>query len=212
MGPLPSGTDHCWIIADLHLLLPQVASDRGVGIGEHLVAVGEAMGRIPHGERLILLGDVAGVDPMSFARSMAWLREHAGHLVLEMVEGDHEPSHPMHGDLWRREEHIWRPVYDAVIARRDQVRLLHHQDRPILLSHFPYTGPLRSESVYAPWRPSDQGLDLVHGHTHQSEPTVPERPRQVCASWDAWGGSIPTLAQCVERLDRAAERTAGQDG
>jgi len=61
MGPLPSGTDHCWIIADLHLLLPHVAADRGVGIGEHLVAVGEAMGRIPHGERLILLGDVAGL-------------------------------------------------------------------------------------------------------------------------------------------------------
>ncbi len=78
----------------------------------------------------------------------------------------------------------------------------------VLLSHFPYVGD-RGQERYAQWRLKDEGLPLLHGHTHSAE-EISYTPRinngggwpttQMHVGLDAWNLTPVSLEQIGELL------------
>ncbi|MCQ9384680.1 metallophosphoesterase family protein [Brevibacterium sp. 50QC2O2] len=52
----------------------------------------------------------------------------------------------------------WQLLTEEVTAALD--------GREVVISHFPYAGDSHGEDRYAKLRPTDTGLPLIHGHTH----------------------------------------------
>ena len=78
----------------------------------------------------------------------------------------------------------WRAKYHEVgflhILEEVEMDLLGHRVR---LCHFPYRGDSHDEDRYRSRRPSDDGMILLHGHTHQAE--VLSGPRSLHVGVDA---------------------------
>jgi calcineurin-like phosphoesterase family protein len=56
----------------------------------------------------------------------------------------------------------------------------------VQLDHLPYVADSRHEGRYAEYRPTDEGLWLLHGHVH-STPAERLRPRQLDVGVDGNG-------------------------
>lgn len=113
---------------------------------------------------------------------------------IQLITGNHDPCWPGHRDA-RKRQRRWLEVFESVQAFA-RVRL---GARFVLLSHFPYehdhTAPVR----HTQFRLRDEGLWLLHGHTHAKErlgphpryhevfpgPAIP-RGREVHVGLDAW--------------------------
>ena len=100
-----------------------------------------------------------------------------------LIWGNHDNGHPMHRDSYRRQAQ-YREVFDSqqpFIRKRIE-------GREYLLSHFPYAGDHTEVERYDQYRLRDQGLPLVHGHTHSTETISfsPSGTLQVHVGVDAW--------------------------
>jgi calcineurin-like phosphoesterase family protein len=73
---------------------------------------------------------------------------------------------------------------------------------PVLACHFPYEGDSQGEARFEELRPKDEGLAMVHGHTHGQ---YRRKGRMVDVGVDAWGGTPVHHDQVVELLRGAAE-------
>jgi calcineurin-like phosphoesterase family protein len=149
-----------------------------------------------------VLGDLAVSRP---DRALALLNLLPGrkHLIV----GNHDRCHPMHRTA-HKHQRAYLDVFDSVqaFARR---RI---GDQAVLLSHFPYASDHTDEVRYTQYRLRDEGMWLLHGHTHG-----PERRHghEIHVGVDAWDLAPVSLEQ-IESLmggdhdDRARHGHAGE--
>lgn len=144
-----------------------------------------------------VLGDIAASSP-SYALDVIRKLPGEKHLIL----GNHDRAHPMHRNAYR-----WQWPYLAgnsgafqSIAQSARRRI---EGQEVLLSHFPYDRD-RGEIRYRQWRLRDEGLPLLHGHTHSSEKVglsarwTPEFHVGVDA-WDFTPVPLETIAGLLRR-------------
>lgn len=102
-------------------------------------------------------------------------------LLLGNHDGPWEGNDPK-----KRHQDLYQKYFDEII--HGPVRMEIGRERlPVIVSHFPYAaGDVpRHADKYNPWRPDDEGLWLVHGHTHAPE-RINVNARQVHVGVDAW--------------------------
>jgi len=186
--------------SDLHLGHRKVSDIRGHATTyDHDEAVMQAWSVVRPVDEVWVLGDLAASSPTHALSLLAMVPGR-----LHLIAGNHDKVHPMHRDAHK---HLRRylDVFDSVAsAARRRV-----EGREVLLSHFPYYRD-RGEPRHTQWRLREEGLPLLHGHTHgQEKLTVTPtwgvgltRPRpivEVHVGWDAWGRLV-TLDDVAELL------------
>lgn len=179
-----------FLTADLHLGHEKVANLRGFNTTkEHDRHVTSGLtASMPARSTLYVLGDLSMESWRDYALdSLMRIKQLYNH-TMHLVFGNHDPGHSMHKSA-RRVQREYLEVFDTV---GDSAVLKWNKEK-VLLSHFPYSGDHTEEERYMQWRLPNLGAKLIHGHTHQDTPTVPERPNQVCVSWDAWRGPVPMM-------------------
>lgn len=77
---------------------------------------------------------------------------------------------------------------------------------PVMLSHFPYDGDSHGEDRHAAARLLDEGVPLIHGHTHSTDDPLSFSAKgtpQIHVGVDAWGYRPVSEAEVLEVLNRA---------
>ena len=79
----------------------------------------------------------------------------------------------------------YREVFDEVIDGNVQVRIGHTL---LNASHFPYDGDSHDGDRFVEARPADNGLPLIHGHTHRNQKVSRSQngSLQIHVGQDAW--------------------------
>lgn len=140
------------------------------------------------------LGDVA------MGASDRWdsiLKSLNGYKIL--VVGNHDRifagEKPRQREKWDEKYHEW---FDEVYDSYPKFDL---GGTTVNLSHFPYDGDSHDEDRYTDFRLPDDGISLVHGHTHLNERvSVSKRgTKMVHVGQDAWDYT-PVAASDVLRL------------
>ncbi len=141
------------------------------------------------------LGDV-GMGHLDRFRSQ--VEKLNGHIHL--VTGNHDDPFPGHRDS-HKFQRDWLEYFDSVqaYARRKL------GGAQLLLSHFPYRGDHGPER-YTQYRLRDEGLWLLHGHTHG---TVQLTPRQLHVGLDAWGLHPVAESVVIKILEEVNEHAMG---
>lgn len=171
-----SGT---WFTADTHFGHRLVAGLRGfddpADHDEAIVARWNAVVR--PGDLVWHLGD-AGPGNEDRTLGLAGRLNGRKHLIA----GNHDACWPGHRDA-RAHQRRWLEVFESVQA----FARIQAGGRRILLSHFPYAGggDHSPGERYTQYRLRDEGLWLIHGHTHQ--PDRVDGMRSLHAGLDAWG-------------------------
>lgn len=109
-----------------------------------------------------------------------------------LIYGNHDPAHPMH-----RDAHKWFAKYHDVFEYHSAFARIKVAGKPVLLSHFPYTLDHTHDARYEQWRLKDEGLHLLHGHTHSVYRYSSSRELHVGV--DAWNMAPVPLSK-VERF------------
>lgn len=167
--------------SDLHLGHKLMARLRGFGEGPDAVAAHDAFiafnwaAVVKPDDIVFVLGDLV---VSSLTNALALLSGLPGR--KQLILGNHDEGHPMHLDAWKKQKK-YLEVFESVqpFARRkvDGVEFL--------LSHFPYSIDHTADVRYMQWRLRDEGMLLVHGHTHSDK--VWTSPRELHVGMDAWG-------------------------
>lgn len=172
-----------WFTSDLHLghaRICELAERPFVSVEEHdaeLVRRWNAI--VAPDDQVFVLGDIA---MGSLRASLDLVKTLKGQKLL--VPGNHDRVSTLYRGSPAQHDR-WRLLYTAAgLHLLDEVApwwspaLGRH-----LLCHFPYDGDSHGEDRYAEARPRDDGLWLLHGHTHSRERV---RGRQVHVGVDAW--------------------------
>lgn len=134
-------------------------------------------------DTVIVVGDITSGGPAAQRFALdEWFPHRPGKKIL--VPGNHDGVHPSNrdADKWF-ERYSKRFTFVAPFARRKVV------GRNVMVSHFPYNGDHTHEDRYTQYRLADEGLPIIHGHTH-SEARVSRSARgtlQIHVGVDAWG-------------------------
>lgn len=168
-----------WYCSDTHFRHKRVSEIRGFGsIEDHDQAIVDNWNRVVGKNDIVwLLGDVAiGSGGLGHVAPLNG-RKH-------LLTGNHDAAFPGHRDS-HKAQIKWLEYFDSVQAyARRKVRGIE-----FMMSHFPYSGPASDHTEterYSGYRLPDVGMLLVHGHTHESIRTHPQRPRQLHVGLDAW--------------------------
>lgn len=192
-----------WFTSDLHFGHRLVAKHRGFedDTEAHDQAIMENWAKVVRPDHHVwILGDLSVGHPEHPLRR---IKELPGHKHL--IAGNHDACHPMHRESFKQQRHYF-PIFDSVqaFARR---RINGEQ---VLLSHFPYARD-RGEARYTQYRLRNEGLWLLHGHTHGTErvtaATSEDYPhsvesREIHVGLDAWDlkpVSINTIADLMKQ-------------
>ena len=135
--------------------------------------------------------------------------------TIHLVTGNHDRVWPYH-----RDAHKYHREYLGHFASVQQYARRKIAGRYVLLSHFPYAGggDHTETERYQQYRLRDEGLWLLHGHTHSKDratavtllpamhgQTEPQwRSKQIHAGLDAWDLK-PVPQHEIERLILAQE-------
>lgn len=178
---------------DLHLGHRLVSKLRGFDCteahDEHIIAVHNSV--VKPDDTTWFLGDF----------TLKRLREVA-HLIKRMngvkylILGNHDRAHPMMKG-WMNEWKVANELFDFV-GTQASIRV---DGTMILMNHFPYAQPIGEdynprEDRFNQWRLADNGLFLLHGHTHSS--TRDQYPNSLHIGWDAWGKPV-SESQVMQR-------------
>ena len=181
-----------WFTSDLHLGHRKVAELRGFdSVISHDLAIAEAwMAVVQPDDQVWVLGDLTSGSNGQLAPALTLLDALPGEKHL--IAGNHDQVHPMN-----RDSHRWQRRFLGTFASVQPFARRKVAGRSVLLSHFPYHRD-RDEPRYTQYRLRDEGLWLLHGHTHGTEqltitPPIPGTEhlfgpaREVHVGWDAWG-------------------------
>lgn len=180
--------------SDLHFGHRKCAEFRGFDdVAEHdLTLIERWIDTVGPDDEVWVLGDLAASSP---THALAILAELPGRKHL--ISGNHDKTHPMFRDA-HKHLRAYMEVFDSVAsAARRRIN-----GREVLLSHFPYRRD-RGEARHLQWRLRDEGLWLLHGHTHGAE-TLSPLIREVHVGVDAWQ-MTPVSLETVGVLIDAAE-------
>lgn len=176
-----------WFTADPHFGHVKVAELRGFAdAAEHDETVlGGFYAHLRKGDSLWILGDLTMGGKRREIEALGAMRAFADEVgvSLHMVLGNHDRAHPMHTGSYRAERDMREHMDSVSTARRIKIG-----GGRALLSHFPYAGDHTAVERYPQWRLPDEGMALIHGHTHSAEKVClsPKGTVQVCVSLDAW--------------------------
>ena len=119
----------------------------------------------------------------------------------------------------RSRQRRWFEVFESVQAFA-RIRI---DGRPVLLSHFPYYGDHTALDRHSQYRLKDQGLWLLHGHTHSREKLGPfmlpvvtfngepfYQGRQLHVGVDAWDLHPVSEADVLAQIKEHGERSGAQ--
>jgi calcineurin-like phosphoesterase family protein len=116
--------------------------------------------------------------------------------------------------LQNRNSHSWQHKYLAVFesvqsAARRKVTLEDGRVIEFLLSHFPYDGDHTPGDRYEQWRLRDQGLPVLHGHTHVGGVFSQSKNRtlQMHIGVDAWNFTPVSLQQVIDFIAKHTAST-----
>jgi calcineurin-like phosphoesterase family protein len=173
-----------YFVADLHLGHDYVARLRGFGTTEaHDIAVLASIAdTMKPSDTLWNLGDTNRGSNHEHALDLLVGLRHKQHLIA----GNHDACHPMH-----RRAHLHQSNFLTVFESVQTFAKRRHEGRDILLSHFPYDGDHTEGERFSQWRLRNEGAPLIHRHTHQTTPTDPTRPNQVCVPGVRVLGRVP---------------------
>lgn len=181
-----------YFTSDLHLHHELVATLRGYNTptehDDHIAQIWDET--VKPDDQVWILGDLSSGSGSSQYRALEWVSCRPGRKYL--ITGNHDGCHPMH-----RNSHKWLPDYMHVFEAVQMAARRRIAGANVLLSHFPYEND-RGEPRYNQWRLRDEGLPIIHGHTHtatkwefaDSENGTP-RLRSVHVGWDAWRELVP---------------------
>jgi calcineurin-like phosphoesterase family protein len=119
-----------------------------------------------------------------------------------LVLGNHDEGHPVHRGSHKKLA-LYRGVFESVHTS-ESVRL---EGQDVLLSHFPYEGDGEGKTDrFAQWRLRDEGLAIIHGHTHlPGQLTRSDKGSlQIHVGLDAWEMK-PVPEAIVMRMLRTGE-------
>jgi calcineurin-like phosphoesterase family protein len=103
--------------------------------------------------------------------------------TIHLVSGNHDGCHPYYGDSHRQQR-----LYLEHLASVQPFAKRKINGQRVLMSHFPYSGDRGDTDRFSQFRLRDEGLPLLHGHTHSlAKRSLSTRGSvQVHVGWDAW--------------------------
>lgn len=148
-----------------------------------------------------ILGDISAGGTSAQRNALRWFSLRPGRKHL--IAGNHDGVHPMH-----RDSHKWQKEYLATFdsvqsAATRRIPILGEAGghRTVVLSHFPYEGEgdRPGDDRFTQWRLRDEGVPIIHGHTHAAYPLSITKAgtRQVHVGVDTWPKPV--------RLDQVSE-------
>lgn len=156
-----------WFISDTHFghknILHLGDGRPFKGIGHHdTMLVANWYDKVDEADMVIHLGDVAmGPWPEGLMR----MKGLPGFKVL--VPGNHDRVSSLESES-RRERFMddYLEVFDEVWDEHVEIDVL---GKKFVISHYPYEGDHTEKDRHTKLRPVDNGIPLIHGHTHQKE-------------------------------------------
>lgn len=150
--------------SDHHFFHPKIAELRGFSsVEEHderLIQIHNSVVR--KDDFVVFCGDFT-VD--SAGKNIEKLSSVVGRLNgdLHLVLGNHDAGHPLHKD---GHKYMWN-YYVAGFKSVSMMSRVKIGGRSLLISHFPYEGDHTPEDRHTQYRLRNEGLTLIHGHTHK---------------------------------------------
>lgn len=131
--------------------------------------------------------------------------------VKHLVWGNHDAGSPVY-----RDGHKHQRRYMDVFASADSMRRIRVDGQPVLLSHYPYAGDgerFAGQERYLPYRLRDEGIPLIHGHTHRPQRVTlsPTGTAQVHVGVDAWDLRPVPLAEAGRLIAAAGTWPGGEN-
>lgn len=152
-----------WFTSDTHLGHELVAQKRGFDtVEEHDAHLAKMWDRVVQPDDDVwVLGDLA---MNGWKQRLGWFGQRPGHKNL--VLGNHDRAHPSQKNAHAHQVEFLRH-FESVQSSAS----INRNGETLLLSHFPYNGEGSTRDVvkkdrYTQWRLRDEGLPLIHGHTH----------------------------------------------
>jgi calcineurin-like phosphoesterase family protein len=195
--------------SDLHFSHPFVAKLRGFttlvngevkgDAAEHDGVITENFNQGVHEDDITVIAGDFAMNWKGVEEKLAQLR---GRIIL--VEGNHDIMSSIHRDGWKhRAAWTGEDKFEAVTAflRRKSA------GREFLVSHYPYQGDHTGDDRHTQFRLRDEGMWLVHGHTHSKDKITPYPDLECfhCENTIAEGctcrGSLPSPRQIHVGLD-----------
>jgi len=110
--------------------------------------------------------------------------------IKHLIPGNHDPL--LEGLASKNHIAKWLPLYQEVFtvhpALVERVFITGYGPQKVLLCHFPYKATsLERPETHAKFRPVNNGLPLVHGHSHSTEILNPNSPLEYHVGVDAHG-------------------------
>ncbi|AAC18507.1 phosphoesterase [Mycobacterium phage Lakes] len=180
-----------WFTSDLHIGHAKVAEDRDWAGPDHDLHLAELWDEQVGKEDVVwILGDISSGGTRAQLDALGWLLNRPGRKRL--ILGNHDRPHPMYRDAPRLSRLYWNVLDYMSTAARLRVPLDGGGHTNVLLSHFPYVGDHTAEQRFTQWRLRDEGLILLHGHTHSRIiRSTMTNPRQIHVGLDAWHDLVP---------------------
>jgi calcineurin-like phosphoesterase family protein len=204
-----------WYTSDLHFGHEKVAGLRGFNDtdyhDEHVTDKWRS--KIKPQDTVYVLGDLT-CDQRKEEYALDLIASLPG--TKHLIAGNHDAVSSIHRNGWKR---VTR--YLEVFASVRDFAKVRMRRQDVLLSHYPYNGDHTERERYNEYRLRDEGLPLIHGHTHKADQRLhygalqtewlPENgpgegetlrvshTPQVHVGLDAWGLS-PVASHVVEKL------------
>lgn len=145
------------------------------------------------------LGDVA-LGPIE--DSLKYIERLNGIKIL--VVGNHDRMFPPMAKMREPQIRSWTERYKAAgFAEVHTGITITQGDYHFALSHFPYSGDSHGEERFTEYRQFDDGMPLIHGHTHEDKRFSRSRKGtpQIHVGMDAWDFAPVSLQAVIDVLE-----------
>lgn len=146
-------------------------------------------------DTVFVLGDIT-MNPKNGA--FDWFTERPG--IKHLISGNHDSVHPRHTRHLRAQKD-WHAlgIFESINSH-GSIKLA---GQKVLMSHFPYAGEGDRKDGgpdrFSEWRFKDEGMPLLHGHTHSA--AVHETPYSFHVGLDAHKLQLVPESAVIEWLN-----------
>lgn len=113
-------------------------------------------------DTVVVAGDISAGSGGACRRALEWVKARNG--VKRLIAGNHDPVHGMH-----RDAHKHYAAFMEVFKSPETFARIRVEGKEVMVSHFPYNGDHSAEDRHTPYRLRDEGVPIIHGHTHSTE-------------------------------------------